>query len=134
MLGRLNNAIRNQRISREFGIEALREVLETYLPQEQVDEVQYAYQFGAERHEGQYRKSGEAYIYHPLAVARILAEMHLDHTTLMEQTLHHGREDTDATPAVNIGNPHSFSNFATTSATDSSKGYENPDGTVTLFE
>jgi hypothetical protein len=42
--------------------------------------------------------------------------------------------DTNATPSVNIGNPHSYSNFANTSATDSSKGYENPDGTVTLFE
>ncbi len=42
--------------------------------------------------------------------------------------------DTNATPSVNTANPHSFSNFATTSATNSSKGYENPDGTVTLFE
>ena len=42
--------------------------------------------------------------------------------------------DTNATPAVNLGNPHSFNNFTHTSATDSSKGYENPDGSVTLFE
>ncbi len=99
MLTRLNNAIRNQRISREFGIDALCEVLETYLPQEQVDEVRHAYEFGAERHEGQFRKSGEAYIYHPLAVAKILAEMHLDHTTLMAAILHDVVEDTDVTLA-----------------------------------
>ena len=97
MLGRLNNAIRNQRISRAFGIDALSEVLDTYLPQAQVNEVRKAYQFGAERHEGQVRKSGEAYIYHPLAVARILAEMHLDHTTLMAAILHDVVEDTDVT-------------------------------------
>mgnify|MGYP001248084343 CR=1 FL=1 len=97
MLGRLNNAIRNQRISRAFGIDALSEVLDTYLPQAQVNEVRKAYQFGAERHEGQFRKSGEAYIYHPLAVARILAEMHLDHTTLMAAILHDVVEDTDVT-------------------------------------
>ncbi len=42
--------------------------------------------------------------------------------------------DTNATPSIHTDSPHSFSNFATTSATDSSKGYENPDGTVTLFE
>ena len=42
--------------------------------------------------------------------------------------------DTDATPAVNMGNPHSYKNFTNTSATDSSKGYENADGSVTLFE
>ena len=42
--------------------------------------------------------------------------------------------DSNATPSVNMDKPHSLSNFATTSATDSSKGYENPDGTVTLFE
>jgi pimeloyl-ACP methyl ester carboxylesterase len=42
--------------------------------------------------------------------------------------------DTNATPGVNLGNPHSFDNFANTSSTDSRPGYENADGTVTLFE
>jgi predicted DNA-binding WGR domain protein len=41
--------------------------------------------------------------------------------------------DTNATPGFN-GNPHSFSNFANISTTDSSRGYENPDKTVTLSE
>jgi hypothetical protein len=41
--------------------------------------------------------------------------------------------DTNATPGLN-SNPHSFSNFANASTTDSSKGYENPDETVTLLE
>ncbi len=42
--------------------------------------------------------------------------------------------DTNATPAVNFGNPHSFGNVSNTSAADSSRGYKNPDGSVTLFE
>ena len=46
--------------------------LEPYLPPEQVSEVYRAYLFGAEAHEGQKRKSGEPYLYHPLAVARTL--------------------------------------------------------------
>jgi hypothetical protein len=42
--------------------------------------------------------------------------------------------DTNATPGINLNNPHSYSNFNVTSTTDSSEGYENPDGTVTLFQ
>jgi hypothetical protein len=42
--------------------------------------------------------------------------------------------DSNATPAVNLGNPHSFDNFTNTSTTNSAPGYENPDGSVTLFE
>ena len=48
--------------------------LEEYLTLDQVREVYRAYLFGAEAHEGQKRLSGEPYIYHPVAVARILAE------------------------------------------------------------
>jgi pimeloyl-ACP methyl ester carboxylesterase len=42
--------------------------------------------------------------------------------------------DTNATPALNLGNPHSFGNFTRASATDSRPGYANPDGSVTLYE
>jgi RelA/SpoT family (p)ppGpp synthetase len=68
--------------------------LESYLSPEQVQEVYRAYLFGAEAHEGQRRKSGEPYIYHPIAVARILAEMRMDHKCLMAALLHDVIEDT----------------------------------------
>lgn len=68
--------------------------LETYLTREQVREVYRAYLFGAEAHEGQSRLSGEPYIYHPVAVARILAGMRMDHQCLMAAILHDVIEDT----------------------------------------
>ncbi len=69
--------------------------LESYLPQEQVRDVYRAYLFGAEAHEGQKRMSGEPYIYHPVAVARILAGMRMDHKCLMAAILHDVIEDTE---------------------------------------
>jgi RelA/SpoT family (p)ppGpp synthetase len=68
--------------------------LERYLGSEQIREVYRAYLFGAEAHEGQKRKSGEPYIYHPIAVALILAEMRMDHKCLMAALLHDVIEDT----------------------------------------
>jgi guanosine-3',5'-bis(diphosphate) 3'-pyrophosphohydrolase len=69
--------------------------LESYLTREQVSEVYRAYLFGAEAHEGQSRLSGEPYIYHPVAVARILAGMRMDHQCLMAAILHDVIEDTE---------------------------------------
>lgn len=77
-----------------FRISHLCEMLETYLEMEQVAEVYQAYLFGAEAHDGQRRASGEAYIYHPLAVARILAEMHMDQKSIISAILHDVIEDT----------------------------------------
>ncbi len=57
-------------------------------------DVYAAYLFGAEAHEGQHRASGEPYIFHPLEVARILAEMRLDARSLMAAILHDVIEDT----------------------------------------
>ncbi len=68
--------------------------LDAYLPPEQVAEVYRAYLFGAEAHAGQERRSGEPYIYHPIAVARILAELRMDHKCLMAAILHDVLEDT----------------------------------------
>ena len=68
--------------------------LESYLTHDQVREVYRAYLFGAEAHEGQKRLSGEPYIYHPVAVARILSKMHMDHKCLMAAILHDVIEDT----------------------------------------
>ncbi|AWN14629.1 bifunctional (p)ppGpp synthetase/guanosine-3',5'-bis(diphosphate) 3'-pyrophosphohydrolase [Salinisphaera sp. LB1] len=95
-LTRIQSKIRTSRISREYGINALAEHLETYLPAEQIAQVRSAYEYGERQHRGQFRKTGEPYIYHPLAVARILANMRLDATTLMAAILHDVIEDTDA--------------------------------------
>jgi len=80
-----------------FLIHDLCTMLEGYLDPEQVKEVYRAYLFGAEAHEGQVRLSGEPYIYHPLAVARILAEMRMDYQTLIAAMLHDVVEDTATT-------------------------------------
>ncbi|MDY6942605.1 MAG: bifunctional GTP diphosphokinase/guanosine-3',5'-bis pyrophosphate 3'-pyrophosphohydrolase [Pseudomonadota bacterium] len=77
-----------------FGPEDLRQLLATYLGPEEIADVDRAYAFGARAHEGQRRLTGEPYIYHPLAVARILAEMRLDHRSIMAAILHDVIEDT----------------------------------------
>ncbi|MGV6826167.1 MAG: HD domain-containing protein, partial [bacterium] len=69
--------------------------LENYLSPSQIREVYRAYLFGAEAHAGQKRLSGEPYIYHPIAVARILAGMRMDHQCLMAAILHDVIEDTE---------------------------------------
>ena len=94
VIQRFSQALRVQRVEREFGIEALVRVLENYLPDEHVAEVRRAAEFATRVHAGQSRSSGEPYVYHPLAAARILAEMRMDPTTLMAAILHDVIEDT----------------------------------------
>ncbi len=77
-----------------FLISDLCTLLESYLEKEDIAFVYKAYLFGAEAHDGQTRKSGEPYIYHPIAVARILAEMRMDSKTLVAAILHDVIEDT----------------------------------------
>ncbi len=77
-----------------YQISDLSNLISRYLKPEQVEKVQRAYQFGAKAHEGQQRKSGEPYIFHPLEVAHILGEMHMDHQTLVAAILHDVIEDT----------------------------------------
>ncbi len=71
--------------------------LERYLEPDEVSRVYDAYMLGAEAHDGQTRSSGEPYIYHPIAVARILAEMRLDSRSLIAAILHDTIEDTAVT-------------------------------------
>ena len=97
VINRLGNVWRTQVAERQFGIDALVRVLEGYMPAPHIELVRSAHAFGARMHEGQNRSSGEPYIYHPLAVARILAEMRLDHTTIAAAILHDVIEDTDIT-------------------------------------
>jgi RelA/SpoT family (p)ppGpp synthetase len=73
--------------------------LEIYLPPAQVERVREAYDFGAERHQGQKRVSGEPYITHPVAVADILADLKLDADTLVAAILHDVIEDTPTAKA-----------------------------------
>jgi (p)ppGpp synthase/HD superfamily hydrolase len=68
--------------------------LETYLEPGQVEEIYSAYLVGAAAHEGQRRVSGEPYISHPVAVARILAEMRMDSKSIIAAILHDVIEDT----------------------------------------
>jgi (p)ppGpp synthase/HD superfamily hydrolase len=77
-----------------FLISDLCKMLESYMEPGQVQEVYRAYLFGAEAHEGQHRISGEPYIYHPIAAARILAELRLDHKSIVAAILHDVIEDT----------------------------------------
>jgi GTP pyrophosphokinase len=76
--------------------DALRPAL-AYLAADEVNIIQQAYEFSRSAHEGQYRQSGDPYISHPLAVAGILAEWHLDAQTLSAALLHDVVEDTPAT-------------------------------------
>ncbi|RFA31171.1 bifunctional GTP diphosphokinase/guanosine-3',5'-bis(diphosphate) 3'-diphosphatase [Alkalilimnicola ehrlichii] len=69
-------------------------LLDHYLEPKQVRLVYEAYRFGAEAHAGQRRLSGEPYITHPLAVAKILAEMRLDYQSIVAAILHDVIEDT----------------------------------------
>ena len=66
-----------------------------YLESKQVDDIRRAYHFAKSAHEGQTRRSGEPYITHPLAVAHVLAMMHMDDECIMAGLLHDVIEDTD---------------------------------------
>jgi guanosine-3',5'-bis(diphosphate) 3'-pyrophosphohydrolase len=81
-------------LTHEFG--SLRPAL-AYLSPDEISTLEVAYEFSRSAHEGQFRKSGEPYISHPLAVAGILAEWHLDAQTLTAALLHDVVEDTPAT-------------------------------------
>ena len=63
-------------------------------PSVKSDDIQRAYEVAAKAHEGQLRKSGEPYITHPVAVAKILAELGLDRATIIAALLHDTVEDT----------------------------------------
>ena len=77
-----------------YQVSDLTNVMSSYLDPHQIDRVFQAYEFSAKAHEGQQRISGEPYIHHPLEVAGILGEMHMDHQTLMAAILHDVIEDT----------------------------------------
>jgi guanosine-3',5'-bis(diphosphate) 3'-pyrophosphohydrolase len=76
-------------------ISDLERLTRSYLPSDEIGRIREAYEFGAKAHAGQHRESGEPYIHHPLEVARILADMHMDYQTLVAAILHDVIEDTE---------------------------------------
>ena len=66
----------------------------SYLSRQQLKLISEAHAFSASRHEGQKRHSGDAYITHPVAVAAILADLHLDYPSIAAALLHDVIEDT----------------------------------------
>jgi len=74
---------------------ALFEQLKSRFSAEQLADINRAFSVAREAHEGQLRKSGEAYITHPIAVAGIVNEMNLDHYSVMGALLHDVLEDCD---------------------------------------
>ena len=72
-------------------------VLEEYLSKEEIDLVKKAHKVAEKAHSGQFRKSGEPYISHPLSVALILAELKLDYFCIVAAILHDCIEDTSLT-------------------------------------
>jgi len=75
----------------------LKEQVQSYLDESQVESIQQSYIFARDAHEGQLRSSGDPYITHPVAVAKILASLHLDAQTIMAALMHDVIEDCEVT-------------------------------------
>src|SRR6187200_2537476 len=73
--------------------------LETYLPRADLPGITAAYEYSSKAHEGQQLRSGDPYITHPIAVAEILAGLHLDSGSIKAALLHDVLEDTSSTLA-----------------------------------
>lgn len=88
-------------MSKSLKIETIDELLEkasVYIPEEEnIKLIKEAYDFADLKHKGQFRKSGEGYIIHPLNVALILTTIYSDTQTIMAGLLHDVLEDCDCT-------------------------------------
>ncbi len=78
-------------------VEDLIALVHNYNPRSNADLIRRAYAYGLQMHEGQFRKSGELYFSHPVAVAAILTEQQLDDATIITALLHDTIEDTKST-------------------------------------
>lgn len=76
-------------------IQDLIDKIKAYDPKADTDMVRLAYDFANNAHAGQLRKSGEPYIFHPLATAHILADMRIDPIIVIAALLHDVPEDTN---------------------------------------
>ena len=77
--------------------EDLKIELEKYLESEDIKKIEKAYLYAKEKHEGQFRRTGEEYIAHPLSVAHILTSINADKDTIIAALLHDVIEDTPST-------------------------------------
>jgi GTP pyrophosphokinase len=66
-------------------------------PNADLDLIRRSYNYSAERHAGQFRKSGDPYLVHPMSVAKIIADLNLDVPSICAGILHDCVEDTTAT-------------------------------------
>lgn len=80
-----------------YSFEDVLNICKKYLQEENLHLIEKAYKFAEKAHNGQYRKSGEKYILHPIQVAGILAELKLDCSTICAGFLHDVVEDTEFT-------------------------------------
>lgn len=81
-------------VASAFTIDSFAHRLSSYLEPEHVSAVKRAYYYAEQAHMGQFRRSGDPYISHPLQVANILASIRMDHQTLIAAMLHDVIEDT----------------------------------------
>ncbi|KAF0205262.1 MAG: (p)ppGpp synthetase I [Gallionellaceae bacterium] len=79
----------------QLDAQALIEEVAAYLKPEDVAAVKVALEFSANAHKGQTRQSGDPYVSHPIAVARILTPLHMDAHAIVAALLHDVVEDTD---------------------------------------
>lgn len=78
------------------GLHDLLQSIREQRPEANVKRIRYAFFLAEEAHSGQTRSSGEPYINHPLAVAQILVDLHMDDDTVVAALLHDVLEDTEA--------------------------------------
>ncbi len=77
----------------DIGIENLINSLKNSGKNYDLEKIQHAYEYASELHKGQFRKSGEEYIIHPIAVAEIVAALGLDTDSICAAFLHDTIED-----------------------------------------
>ena len=80
-----------------ISVDDLLALVRTYNPKTNTSLIQAAYDYGRDMHAGQFRQSGEPYFTHPVAVAAILTQQHLDDATIVTALLHDTIEDTRST-------------------------------------
>lgn len=78
-----------------LSIEELLDRVEVFAPQSDMEMIKKAYYFSEKAHQGQFRRSGDPYIIHPLGVAAIISDLGLDQASIVTGLLHDTVEDTD---------------------------------------
>ncbi|MBR3049412.1 MAG: bifunctional (p)ppGpp synthetase/guanosine-3',5'-bis(diphosphate) 3'-pyrophosphohydrolase [Bacilli bacterium] len=82
----------------DITFDSVKDKLKKYIEEDKLALIEKAYLFASLKHEGQFRKSGEPYITHPLNVASILADIYADAETIMAGLMHDVLEDCDCSP------------------------------------